>query len=255
MKEQFVNLHNVMDARDRQMTITMVSDCVGFGNYSYFTEQFKKYYGMTPESIKILWGNRGYFPAWGFLVMPGSSFAMPVSGGLSYTWGFLGGSFVSADFPVPYQAADNAGDQGEGQRHGAGKDNAVKAEQAAQYKEKRQEKQPLIQQRDKGGVGRLSGGLQKGLAELIQAVEGPDDYGGKYKNLTICNHFRVIDKGGDDGVPGKKADDGEKAAESRREEGCIADDFPHAFEIARTVIIGDCGLQSHADAQIGRAHV
>ena len=46
MKEQFVNLHNVMDARDRQMTITMVSDCVGFGNYSYFTEQFKKYYGF-----------------------------------------------------------------------------------------------------------------------------------------------------------------------------------------------------------------
>lgn len=70
MKEKFVNLHNVMDARDRQMTITMVSDCVGFGNYSYFTEQFKKYYGMTPESIKILWGNRGYFPAWGSLSCP-----------------------------------------------------------------------------------------------------------------------------------------------------------------------------------------
>lgn len=179
---------------------------------------------------------------------PGSRFAISVSGGLSHTWGFLGGRFGAADFLVPNQAADNAGDQGEGQRHGAGKDNAVKAEQAAQYEEKRQEKQPLIQQRDEGGVGRLSGGLQKGLAELIQAVEGPDDYGGKYKNLTICNHFRVIDKGGDDGVSGKKADDGEKAAESCREEGCIADDFPHALEIARTVIIGDGGLQSHADA-------
>lgn len=38
--------------RDRQMTITMVSDCVGFGNYSYFTEQFKKYYGMTPREYQ-----------------------------------------------------------------------------------------------------------------------------------------------------------------------------------------------------------
>ena len=34
------------------MTITMVSDAVGFGNYSYFTEQFKKYYGMTPREYQ-----------------------------------------------------------------------------------------------------------------------------------------------------------------------------------------------------------
>lgn len=38
--------------RDRNMTVTMVSDCVGFGNYSYFTEQFKKYYGMTPREYQ-----------------------------------------------------------------------------------------------------------------------------------------------------------------------------------------------------------
>ncbi|MBR3642883.1 MAG: AraC family transcriptional regulator, partial [Parasporobacterium sp.] len=25
---------------------------VGFGNYSYFTEQFKKYYGMTPRDYQ-----------------------------------------------------------------------------------------------------------------------------------------------------------------------------------------------------------
>lgn len=37
---------------DRKLTITMVSDCVGFGNYSYFTEQFKKYYGMTPREYQ-----------------------------------------------------------------------------------------------------------------------------------------------------------------------------------------------------------
>ena len=38
--------------RDNKLTITMVSDCVGFGNYSYFTEQFKKYYGMTPREYQ-----------------------------------------------------------------------------------------------------------------------------------------------------------------------------------------------------------
>lgn len=38
--------------RDRKLTITMVSDCVGFGNYSYFTEQFKKYYGMTTREYQ-----------------------------------------------------------------------------------------------------------------------------------------------------------------------------------------------------------
>lgn len=38
--------------RDRSMTVTMVSDCVGFGNYSYFTEQFKKHYGMTPREYQ-----------------------------------------------------------------------------------------------------------------------------------------------------------------------------------------------------------
>lgn len=34
------------------MTITMISDSVGFGNYSYFTEQFKKYYGKTPRDYQ-----------------------------------------------------------------------------------------------------------------------------------------------------------------------------------------------------------
>lgn len=38
--------------KEEKMTITMVSDCVGFGNYSYFTEQFKKYYGMTPREYQ-----------------------------------------------------------------------------------------------------------------------------------------------------------------------------------------------------------
>ena len=34
------------------LTVTMVSDTVGFGNYSYFTEQFKRYYGMTPREYQ-----------------------------------------------------------------------------------------------------------------------------------------------------------------------------------------------------------
>lgn len=38
--------------RNKNMTITMVSDSVGYGNYSYFTEQFKKYYGVTPREYQ-----------------------------------------------------------------------------------------------------------------------------------------------------------------------------------------------------------
>ena len=38
--------------KDKGLTITMVADFVGFGNYSYFTEQFKKYYGMTPRDYQ-----------------------------------------------------------------------------------------------------------------------------------------------------------------------------------------------------------
>lgn len=34
------------------LSITQVSDSVGFGNYSYFTEQFKKVYGMTPREYQ-----------------------------------------------------------------------------------------------------------------------------------------------------------------------------------------------------------
>lgn len=44
--------------KDGNMTITMVSDCVGFGNYSYFTEQFKKYYGITPREYQSANKNR-----------------------------------------------------------------------------------------------------------------------------------------------------------------------------------------------------
>ena len=33
-------------------TISMVANTVGFGNYSYFTEQFKKRYGMTPRKYQ-----------------------------------------------------------------------------------------------------------------------------------------------------------------------------------------------------------
>ena len=36
----------------QDLTITMVSDSVGYGNYSYFTEQFKKVYGMTPREYQ-----------------------------------------------------------------------------------------------------------------------------------------------------------------------------------------------------------
>ncbi len=38
--------------KDPHLTITMVSDAVGFGNYSYFTEQFKRTYGKTPREYR-----------------------------------------------------------------------------------------------------------------------------------------------------------------------------------------------------------
>ncbi len=35
-----------------EMNVSAVADSVGFGNYSYFTEQFKKYYGETPRQYQ-----------------------------------------------------------------------------------------------------------------------------------------------------------------------------------------------------------
>ncbi len=35
--------------KDPKMTVTMVSDLVGYRNYSYFTDQFKRYYNETPR--------------------------------------------------------------------------------------------------------------------------------------------------------------------------------------------------------------
>lgn len=35
--------------KDENMTVTMVSGMVGYGNYSYFTDQFRRYYKMTPR--------------------------------------------------------------------------------------------------------------------------------------------------------------------------------------------------------------
>ncbi|MBR5345870.1 MAG: AraC family transcriptional regulator [Clostridia bacterium] len=38
--------------RREDLTISMVANTVGFGNYSYFTEQFKKKYGLTPREFQ-----------------------------------------------------------------------------------------------------------------------------------------------------------------------------------------------------------
>ena len=37
---------------DSRLTVTMVAGKVGFGSYSHFTEQFKKYYGMPPRDFQ-----------------------------------------------------------------------------------------------------------------------------------------------------------------------------------------------------------
>ncbi len=41
------------------LSITMVSNSVGFNHYSYFTEQFKKYYGLTPRDYQKRYKQRG----------------------------------------------------------------------------------------------------------------------------------------------------------------------------------------------------
>lgn len=38
--------------REENMTITAVADTVGYSNYSYFIEQFKKYTGITPKAYQ-----------------------------------------------------------------------------------------------------------------------------------------------------------------------------------------------------------
>lgn len=38
--------------KEPKVTVTMVSDKVGFNNYSYFAEQFKRYYGVIPREYQ-----------------------------------------------------------------------------------------------------------------------------------------------------------------------------------------------------------
>lgn len=49
--EQRMNLAGEL-LKDQRLTITMVSDAVGFGNYSYFAEQFKRTFGKTPREYR-----------------------------------------------------------------------------------------------------------------------------------------------------------------------------------------------------------
>lgn len=38
--------------KEGRLSVTMVSDRIGFGNYSYFIRQFRKFYGMTPREYQ-----------------------------------------------------------------------------------------------------------------------------------------------------------------------------------------------------------
>ena len=62
----------------------------------------------------------------------------------------------SADFPVPDQAEDNAGRQGQEKGDGSGEDDAIEAEGLAQKKEQGKIEQPLIHQGHQAGIGGLS---------------------------------------------------------------------------------------------------
>lgn len=39
--------------RESKLSVTMVSDKVGYGNYSYFIKLFKKFYGKTPREYQL----------------------------------------------------------------------------------------------------------------------------------------------------------------------------------------------------------
>ena len=45
--------------KNPDLSITMVSNSVGFGNYSYFTEQFKRFSGLTPRDYQKRFLTRG----------------------------------------------------------------------------------------------------------------------------------------------------------------------------------------------------
>jgi YesN/AraC family two-component response regulator len=51
MQERRIRLAGEL-MRRQEMSISMVANKVGFGTYSYFTEQFKKFYGMTPREYQ-----------------------------------------------------------------------------------------------------------------------------------------------------------------------------------------------------------
>ena len=38
--------------REPGISVTIVSDRVGYSNYSYFIKQFRKYHGMTPREYQ-----------------------------------------------------------------------------------------------------------------------------------------------------------------------------------------------------------
>ncbi|MDL2301411.1 response regulator [Lachnospiraceae bacterium OttesenSCG-928-D06] len=50
MKKRMVMAGEIL--KEKGMTVTRASDLVGFTNYSYFTEQFKRYYGITPREYQ-----------------------------------------------------------------------------------------------------------------------------------------------------------------------------------------------------------
>ena len=64
---------------------------------------------------------------------------------------------------------------------------------------------------------------------MIEPVKGADDNGGKDKDLAVGNYLRIVDKGGNDGIPGKETDYGEDAAQAHRENGGAANDSVHTL--------------------------
>lgn len=75
----------------------------------------------------------------------------------------------------------------------------------------------FVQEGHKGGIGSFSRGLQKGLTELVKAIEGACGEGGVYKNPAVGDNPCVVHKDGNHLIAEKEAEQGENAARHKIE--------------------------------------
>jgi len=125
-----------------------------------------------------------------------------------------------------------------------------------QQKQHRQIKQSFVKERHQCGIGGFPGGLQEGLAKLVQPIEGAGNNGCQHHDLTIGNHLGIVDKGHNNPVSGKKTDEGEKGTKNHRKNAGALDNVVHPFPAAPAAVVGNGRLHTHTDThgQHGKQH-